>query len=281
MGTMRMSKGSGSTWLLTAAIVGVGLLVFRSQASADIGNRWEHKEGKFELTGEKTWAEYHQGAITFRFREVSRGSDSVQLHDASRGITVILGSKSASIQQGGHEIFSIPGRWRGATKLDFEGEYAGANVVMKAGDQGVFFFAISYTAAYFGRKEAGEVWEWGVRNVAARGTLLTERIDYRTDDDRNILIGWYNPTTKLGGFLAGTDAGWEQKWQSTGGVLTHHEKAKFRGIVSYIDQSMDSAQATPDWVHRSYSTNGYRLSISTARHNDTGAIAVSFVKPGP
>lgn len=74
---------------------------------------WRSADGRGRLVHEGTgeWAEYLDGRPTWRFREVSRGLDQVQLYDASRGITLKLTPASNVIQFGADTLMTVTGGW--------------------------------------------------------------------------------------------------------------------------------------------------------------------------
>ena len=74
---------------------------------------WRSADGRGRLVhqGNGDWTEYLDGNPTWRFREVSRGLDQIQLYDASRGITLKLSPTSNVISSGSDTLMTVAGGW--------------------------------------------------------------------------------------------------------------------------------------------------------------------------
>lgn len=51
---------------------------------------WHYNGGNFETQNRRDWIENQNGRIAFRFREISRSNDAIELFDDSRQMTVRL-----------------------------------------------------------------------------------------------------------------------------------------------------------------------------------------------
>jgi hypothetical protein len=96
-----------------------GLIVAVQDASAAGRTRWVHERGSFENTTGDEWVEVivlDGRAVEFRFREVARNGDYIEVHDASRDCYVRLYDDAVyvkNIKDGFREFRRFySGRWR-------------------------------------------------------------------------------------------------------------------------------------------------------------------------
>lgn len=91
----------------------LGLLCLAAtQASAGVTDTWQHSRGDFRLISPGNWQEHDaKGKKLFSFKETARGADAIHIHDARRGITVVLTETQATVFQNSKNLGAYTGRF--------------------------------------------------------------------------------------------------------------------------------------------------------------------------
>lgn len=250
--------------------------VTASPALAAVRNRWAYDNGEFQRTSNGTWVEYQNGISKYSFVQTSQDADQVVLFDQSRSINVKLLARAAVVTKGSSKLMTILGGWMSDNlNVRFEGRCAGARQWVPLKNEGVYFFAVSFSGE-FNVPNARTTFAFAATHAAEHGTLLSDRIDFKTQKDRHILVGWFNPVSGLGGWLAGTNDGF---YATSAGPLGHQSVGAKRGRVFYLDEKMTEPQSSNSWVKRDYQSKGLDFRLGIATDNETGKVAVFATKP--
>jgi len=250
--------------------------VTASVASASVRNRWVYDNGEFQRSSNGKWVEYQNGVSKYSFVETSQNADQIVLFDQSRSIQVMLVARAAVVTKGSSKLLTIPGGWLSENlNARFEGRCAGAGQYVRLKNQVVYFFAVSFSGE-FNVPNARSTFTFAATHAAEHGTLLSDRIDFRTQKDRHILVGWFNPDSGLGGWLAGTNDGSNA---IVGGTLGNQSTGGKRGRVFYLDEHMTEPKSSISWIKRDYQSNGLGFRLGIATDNDTGKVAVFATTP--
>lgn len=62
--------------------------------------RWRHSGGTFERQSDGTWGEFKAGQKIWSFREESRSTDHIQIHDSGRNLRLRLTAREVLLEQG-------------------------------------------------------------------------------------------------------------------------------------------------------------------------------------
>ena len=247
-------------------------------ASAAVRNRWVYDTGVFQRGSNGTWVEYQNGVSKYFFVQTSQNADQIVLFDKSRSINVKLLARAAVVTRNESKLLTIPGGWLSENlNVRFEGRYAGARQWVPVKNEGVYFFAVSFSGD-FNVPNARSTFTFAATHAAEHGTLLSDRIDFKTQKDRHLMVGWFNPVSGLGGWLAGTYDGF---YGEAGGPLGHQSSNADgrRGRVYYLDERMREPQSSLSWVKRDYQSKGHSFRLGIATDNETGKVAVFATKP--
>ncbi len=263
--------------LAGTSVFAIIILATCRDAKAGEHVRWVYDGGEFRVGASGQWQEYQNGILKYSFAEKPQREDYVSLYDTVRMITVEIRPRAAIVSRGQTHLLTIKGGWiEPGLAPRFEGRYAGRGRWTSIGNEGVYFFAVSY-AGDFNVPNAREVFTFAAKHAAENGTLVSDRVNYRTRSDRHILVGWYNPVSRLGGWLTGTEDGF---YREAGGPLGHQSTGGGKiGRVYYLSESMNEPSSSLTWEKRDYLSAGRKLRLGIATDNATGMVGVFATIP--